>query len=362
MHPKHRSPLFWMDTLCIPVGDAEREVRLMAINQMASIYATAVQVLVLDAELLQCEMNTSTATETLARIACSAWMTRSWTLQEGVLASECVFQFKDRAIDPVHEWCHHGARSDDRTEACAEAFPSGDDEGAWTVYKDLYDHFWDTLRNDWKSTFRRDPPTEEAYTADGGDILRMGKFRGSQAVGKVHMLPAAARGCEKRNTSGLDKEDHFTLDFGKYRRLKQLIDMWNELAHRSITMPDDLHVIIANLLDFNADTIMALPSRESRMRAMLLSFKTLPVSLFWNTGPRWKDQDNDCNQWIPIEPSKSALTMTPVMEVKEGWLRLDFNTRVEDEVHKAQILSFDRADIALSEKIRGVGPLHRCRI
>jgi hypothetical protein len=71
-HPERQPPLFWMDTLCIPVGEGERELRSIAINQMASIYAAAVQELVFDAELLQCEVRASMAMEVLARIACSA--------------------------------------------------------------------------------------------------------------------------------------------------------------------------------------------------------------------------------------------------------------------------------------------------
>jgi hypothetical protein len=46
------TPLFWIDTLCIPVGLQHMSLRAQSINQMASIYAGSVQVLVLDAELL----------------------------------------------------------------------------------------------------------------------------------------------------------------------------------------------------------------------------------------------------------------------------------------------------------------------
>lgn len=338
LHPERQPPLFWMDTLCIPVGDAEKELRLKAINQMASIYAAAVQVLVLDAELMQCEIGIPNATETLARIACSAWMTRSWTLQEGVLARECVFQFKDRAIDPVHEWCHHGERFISESKTSADAFPSQGDSEGWLIYKELYDRFWDTLHQDWKSKYRRDPPTPDAYKANGGAVVGKGRFRGSQAVGKVHTLPSA-QGLSQRGKSGLDDKDHFTLDLGEERRLKQLVDTWNELAHRSTTMPEDLHVIVSNLLDFNADKIMKLPTRAARMKAMVLSFRLLPVSLFWNTGPRWSvdDSSNRCNGWIPIEPSKSELTMTPFMEVAEQYLILDFGHGVGNNAN-AQVV------------------------
>jgi hypothetical protein len=114
------------------------------------------------------------------------------------------------------------------------------------------------------------------------------------------------------------REDH---------RLKQLVDTWNELAHRSTTMPDDLHVIIANLLDFNADRIMKISTREDRMKAMILSFDLLPVSLFWNDGPKFGDSlsfdTSDNNRWIPVQPSKTELTLSPVMQVTQGWLEVN---------------------------------------
>lgn len=76
-HPERQPPLFWMDTLCIPVGEEHKRLRRLAINQMAFIYAAAVQELVLDAVLMQCQAGTGAALEILARIVCSAWLTRS---------------------------------------------------------------------------------------------------------------------------------------------------------------------------------------------------------------------------------------------------------------------------------------------
>jgi hypothetical protein len=340
LHPERQPPMFWMDTLCIPVGENEQELRSVAINQMASIYAAAVQELVLDAELLQCELGPSMAVEVLARMACSAWMTRSWTLQEGVLARECVFQFKDRAIDPVHEWCLHGPRFTNRSAAQEVVFPGPEDEMRWAVYRELYNNFWDTLHQDWKSSFRRDPPTPPAHRSRDGSVIRAGALGGSQAVGKVHTLPVA-QGLSRRDKSGLDSKDHFTMQLKEEHRVKQLVDTWNELAHRSTTMPEDLHVIIANLLDFNADRVMQMPTREARMRSIILSFTLLPMSLFWADGPKLGDDDGSeggCNRWIPVEPCKSELTMTPVMRVTEQWLKLDFELGADLDVPQAQVL------------------------
>ncbi|KZM27301.1 uncharacterized protein EKO05_0007618 [Ascochyta rabiei] len=335
-HPNRQPPLFWMDTLCIPVGEGHKHLRKTAINQMASIYAAAIQELVLDAELMQCEAGAGAALEMLARMACSAWMTRSWTLQEGVLARECVFQFKDRAIDPVHEWCLHGIRPSRATKAFAVSFPSPADEEHWAVYKELYNFLWDTLHQDWKSKYRRDPPAP----ARG--------LRQSHAAGRIHTLPAV-HGLSKRSQNGLDEKDHFTMHLREEHRTKQLVDTWNELAHRSTTMPEDLHVIIANLLDFNADRIMDIPTREERMRAMILSFQSLPVSLFWNTGPKWRDGGN--NLWMPVEPSKSELSVTPVMELSDGWLHLDLASEAVGDVSSARVFFIHEVGLDISVRL-----------
>ena len=96
-------PLFWLDTLCIPVAapddsqDVKSDVdklKLIAINQMGQIYAAASRVLVLDSELQQSRIDSSDAVshvEILARLVCSAWMRRCWTLQEGALATKIIF-------------------------------------------------------------------------------------------------------------------------------------------------------------------------------------------------------------------------------------------------------------------------------
>ncbi|GME36821.1 Het domain-containing protein [Neofusicoccum parvum] len=305
LHPERSPPLFWMDTLCIPVQPQHAALRTRAINQMASIYAAAVQVLVLDAELAQCATAGAPAAQLLARIVCSAWMGRSWTLQEGVLARECVFQFADAALDPVHAWCLGGARySRARSAASATpiAFPREDDAAETAVYVALYNAFWDALHQDWKSSYRRDPPPRNWRSGLGG----------SKATGRVNTLPTAAGVGSPRDASGLDANDHFTMELDPSHRVKQLVDTWNELAHRSTTVPEDLHVIVANLLDFNADAVMERASREERMLAMMLSFEVLPMSLFWNTkGKRWCGVGS--NGWVPVEPRPLIFDSFPAL-------------------------------------------------
>lgn len=347
LHAERWPPLFWMDTLCIPVGDAEKALRTTAINQMASIYTASVKELVLDAELLKCSASVSTATQTLARMACSAWMTRSWTLQEGVFARKCVFQFDDRTVDPIHEWCLHGERDPYRRTPHKVNFPDSGDAAGWAIYEELFNNSWDILHQDWKSSFRLDPPDPAAYEASGGGFASVGRFHGSQAVGKVHTLPAA-QGLSKRGRSSLDGKDHFTMHLGSDHCVKQLVDSWNELAHRSTTKSEDLHVIIANLLDFNAGKVMDIPTRADRMRAMISSFDVLPISLFWNTGPKWIDEldsRDTCNRWMSVEPSISVLTLSPVMRVTPHWLQMKFETSQNGNAVMVQVLLLQRLSV-----------------
>ncbi|KAL8672640.1 MAG: hypothetical protein Q9168_002916 [Polycauliona sp. 1 TL-2023] len=78
------SCLIWMDTLCIPKQQPQRNT---AINQMTRIYAGAQQVVVLDSGMRKVGIDTH-GEEVLANLMSSAWMSRCWTFQEGRLAQQ----------------------------------------------------------------------------------------------------------------------------------------------------------------------------------------------------------------------------------------------------------------------------------
>ncbi|KAK0610290.1 hypothetical protein DIS24_g12076 [Lasiodiplodia hormozganensis] len=141
-------PLFWIDTLCIPVepkGSEGDRLRGEAMRNMSLIYSSPVQVLVPDAELQICSTENKDAIELLARIVCSSWMTRAWTLAEAVLAREVVFQFKDMAIDPLGSWSPLGK---DLKLSTSIRFPKG--ERYRKIYKALFGCLWNELRLGWK--------------------------------------------------------------------------------------------------------------------------------------------------------------------------------------------------------------------
>ncbi|KAI3595831.1 het domain protein [Moniliophthora roreri] len=86
---------FWIDSLCVP---AERAARKRAIILMAQTYQQAEAVLVIDASIIaQCSVN-APLEENLLRIATSSWMSRVWTLQEGILARRLHFVFFDGVV------------------------------------------------------------------------------------------------------------------------------------------------------------------------------------------------------------------------------------------------------------------------
>jgi hypothetical protein len=100
--PEGENTSFWLDTLCIPLGPPD--VGRQAMERMATVYAEASHVLVLDAELEQVADDVPFH-EALFRIALSGWNRRLWTLQEGVLAKKLSFQFKGkpRRFDSLYE-------------------------------------------------------------------------------------------------------------------------------------------------------------------------------------------------------------------------------------------------------------------
>ena len=91
--------LFWIDTLCIPVGQEYNRIKMQSINSMAKTYASAQAVVILDHELQQIKHLGKPVSELLGLLACSAWTSRCWTFQEGALARKWLIQFDDGNLE-----------------------------------------------------------------------------------------------------------------------------------------------------------------------------------------------------------------------------------------------------------------------
>ena len=222
--------------LCIPVGNGNEHLRISAIARMTPTYNGAADVLMLDSDLLETSSHGTPIEEIYARVVKSAWQGRYWTLQEGLLAPMLLAQTQDRAF-----------RTADRYDK-AEILDS--------VKSASYDH-------------------KAIVASIRGAIYRDAVGYGPSALGPEYGFP-----------SGLSE----------YRN-QQFIQVWNDLLGRSTTKFEDIHCILANLLDFNAAEILRLPP-NNRMKAMLCAQKELPLDLLCGQSPRIESDDGS-DRWVP---------------------------------------------------------------
>ena len=224
-----------MGILCIPVKAEDMGLRLSQIDRMSSIYKGAAFTLVLDHELMQTELHFSSlkddqeksrislSAKTRARIACSVWMRRSWTLQEGQLPPNIAIKF-------INDIVIMGRRSFEDGRCCERSVTAGG-------LRDIF---------------------EAAEPKRTGD------------------LPCDCAGIELEKSSYLIFCDD-TIDF---------VSAWNSLASRSTTQPRDVPPIITNILDLENTPIMEYHEANQMFHAIILSLPSPPLSNFFNGGPR----------------------------------------------------------------------------
>ena len=255
LNSEHRMT-FWLDTMCIPVAGAWRNGQLIgvderysslkkaAIARMTPIYAGAWRVLVLDYDLQRTLHSATPPEEILARVLRSTWMWRCWTLHEASLAQNLIIQFADG-----HIWLAV------LTWRLARAF-----ETNYKRSRGLKDH---------------------------------GMFIQNIKAATMHTPVGAV-------------ENTFWKDHGidiRHRDL-QLVKVWNQMVGRSTSNWEDAHGILANLLDFNAGTILKLPIRE-RMKALLCAQERLPLWFLFINIPRLVSEDEqlpsetELYRWVP---------------------------------------------------------------
>ncbi|OJJ63386.1 hypothetical protein ASPSYDRAFT_53088 [Aspergillus sydowii CBS 593.65] len=99
LYPESQRPVkFWLDTLCIPVGTRESAFRRLAINRMGKTFRRSDKTLALDNSLMTQEPDDMDWVELNMRIKYCPWVTRAWTLLEGRVGKELLFQFKGNAV------------------------------------------------------------------------------------------------------------------------------------------------------------------------------------------------------------------------------------------------------------------------
>ncbi|KAK0511608.1 hypothetical protein JMJ35_006181 [Cladonia borealis] len=210
--------------------------KLSAIARMTPTYNGAVNVLMLDSDLVETSSHGTPIEEISARVVKSAWQGRYWTLQEGLLAPKLFVQTYDRAFCTADRWRMVNSRKS-----------TG------------YDHkvIVASIRD----------ATDRAAVGHG-----YSEWRVSEEILKK-----------------IDGD-----------RDRQFIQVWNDLLGRSTTKFEDVHCILANLLDFKAAEILRLPP-NSRMKAMLCAQERLPLNLICGQSPRIESDDGS-DRWVPAYP------------------------------------------------------------
>lgn len=252
-----KSELLWIDTLCVPVGRDQEDLRSQCIDAMSSIYAESSTVVVLDAELMQSPMPLERDDLTpLYRIASSVWACRSWTLQEGTLPPDIFFRFKDGCFNPGKRLCHYAT---------------------WT---------------------------------------RLGKVIKPLDAAEVHsrlwseqwaIVPTLYEGC-------------FSRDILIWYRANDFASTWNGLSGRSTTRPSDLYIVLASCLGFRLRQFQHITTTEAKMQRIIFSYPELPLSLFYNHGPKMHSNEDHHNRWVPSQISNHLLTCGGSFDFPKPWI------------------------------------------
>ena len=255
---RQRSVIFWMDTLCIPVGPAEKDLRGKAINSMALTYAAAQRCLVLDPELQRISTKGMSTVQMNAHVLCSPWLGRSWTYQEARLSRTWYAQFADGLYNPN------------------------------SVENAALNHL---LYIDWH--LAKDDAHELA----------------SESIMWYHNMPS------------MRKTDIYTNQSDQLLNtpLLSFINLWNHMASRSTSKPEDIHSILANMTNLNASEVMVLPYEE-RMKAILRAQKALPAALLFTLAPKIQDRSN---RWVPQYPQGLISELYGQLRPSQGGFLLD---------------------------------------
>jgi hypothetical protein len=254
-----RRTLIWMDTLCVPVKKKDGDWRAAAINDMAAIYADAYAMLVLDSGLDIDDTNSDNEEDDVARVACSAWMSRSWTLQEAALGLD--WHISCGRTSTLGRGYNHQYLS-------ATAMFPGDSEE------------------------RTDPYQHPQHPTPVMDLHTL--------FSDVHHATAQKRMIAWRSN----------WTFSSIGQVVCFTRTWNSLAGRTTTKKEDQHIIITTLLGLSPHQILAIKSRPSephlRMKALLKHQRVLPLALLYEPGER---PATICDRWMLPFPGLGILKL-----------------------------------------------------
>ena len=246
--------LFWIDTLCIPVGHDFRTSRRKAINSMAEIYSSADAVLVLDTWLQSLSFGGLEMEQALAQVLCSSWMSRCWTLTEASLSRSWYIQFQDNAVNIV------AAMRAAQVKTTASLLIS---QGKLlpSIRKALIQELLNSL-------------------TEMGEVRyqRRGRYSRPEIWNLKQLEPLQAYA---------------------------FAATWNNFLGRTTSKLDDYHQILAGMEDLRVARILDLKP-EDRMKAILKCHASLPVDLLFCSCERMRDE-GPLNLWAPEIPQGQRL-------------------------------------------------------
>ena len=322
-----------MDTLCIPVGPDESALRLTQIDSMASVYKDASCSLVLDAELMSTVCCPDTVTprgsstgywphctgtspqpfyttlasvgvEARARLICSVWMTRSWTLQEGQLPPNIAVQFKNKLVSLGRV-----------SKACGQYT-----ERLVSTDVDI-------------ATSPRQPGLTYSTPIEISDESTVQDQSVSDDIEMTETVPLSDRECECADIA-LQRNlyDTFFADSAWSDLTRKFASVWDELAGRSTTMARDVPLIMTNMLNLVGRRLLIMDSAEKMFQTILLSLNRMPMSIFFNTGPRQDQDDDHQNRWVPTKIGAFGLASSKQsLKICRTYLEYDFSCQAEDQ-------------------------------
>lgn len=268
---------------------------------MASIYIGAMAALVLDAELLALQTNDKRLE--LARLVCSTWMTRSWTLQEGFLPPVCQILTYKR-IMCLSRRAFWRIRNTNHDSDGYQIRRIGWDNVPWTSRTD--DHSVEgKLISYLRSIFTDSKSFARCRVTDVDTNVGFGGYSASAADPGPDFIFSTLN------------NSHAEIAFVSY---------WNNLLARSTTKQDDLYQILANLLDLDCTQLLDSVMADLRLPAILSSLPRLPLFLLFNSGPRLNSDKYPTNKWVPISLAGDCINHCGSLEFvysrQKPWVRL----------------------------------------
>ena len=275
---------------------------------MASIYAGAERVLVLDAELMTTE--STTRQQSMAKVLCSDWMRRSWTLQEGILAKRCYFVFANKIHTAKLQrgshaifWFTVGYRKNKKGSRSA-----GDAEATVLKQRGIWRR--------WRQSILLRAYLRMTMPSDGRDEISRENLKLSTLIGTSTNVSV------QRALSFWFRQDFFRIRMTDCTMCERFVFVWTALQNRTTTQREDLYFIVGNLLGISDPHSLAAKPRDERIPSIVFSLDMVPLSLFFNVEPRMCESRYPWNRWVPTELSEEVLSPSPSLSFRDSDLHL----------------------------------------